>query len=150
MSSAMTDGSGLVVQGQCALEAENTVKLFTMDQVEQQKTDAFTYEIALQVCSKLNVMRCSAKSLQLTPAPLAEAGLEGLRAILPPSCQFPRHISAYTQRLQSRADCWECVGADDHAVSSLAARCKTCSQAAPPHAGTMRITDHSAAPNHFN
>ena len=38
-----------VAQGECALDAENTVKLFTMDQAQPGKADEFTYEIALQV-----------------------------------------------------------------------------------------------------
>lgn len=38
-----------MAQGECALDAENTVKLFTMDQAQPGKPDEFTYEIALQV-----------------------------------------------------------------------------------------------------
>ena len=38
-----------VSQGECTLDAENTIKLFTMDQVDLQKAEEFKYEIALQV-----------------------------------------------------------------------------------------------------
>jgi hypothetical protein len=35
-------------QGECALDAENIVKLFTMDMVDQQKVEEYVYEMALQ------------------------------------------------------------------------------------------------------
>ena len=38
-----------MVQGECALDAENIVKLFTMDMVDQQKVEEYLYEVALQV-----------------------------------------------------------------------------------------------------
>ena len=38
-----------MLQGECALDAENIVKLFTMDMVDQQKVEEYVYEMALQV-----------------------------------------------------------------------------------------------------
>ena len=38
-----------MLQGECALDAEDTVKLFTIDQVDQQKSEEWVYKVALQV-----------------------------------------------------------------------------------------------------
>ena len=59
------------MQGECALDAENIVKLFTMDMVDQQKVEEYVYEMALQVmtttCPAVSAPCGSSRSSQPRP-----------------------------------------------------------------------------------
>jgi hypothetical protein len=64
-----------MLQGECALDAENIVKLFTMDMVDQQKVEEYVYEMALQVTTDCLAVSAPCGSIR-QPAEAA-AGLRG-------------------------------------------------------------------------
>lgn len=104
-----------MLQGECVLDAEDIVKLFTIDQVDQHKSEEWVYKVALQVSTSCVALRSTVWQ-QLRQAMNAAAVRRGCAPCWSITLQLKQHQQMGQQQHASRwqtcrTGCAPCDGA---------------------------------------